>query len=248
VNVLSLFSGIGGLELGLERAGMTVVGQVEKDPYNLRVLEKNYPGVAKHDDVLTAIDWWRSQRRPPVHLIALGFPCQPVSLAGRGLAQNDERWLWPAGADVIAELRPDWVVWENVPGLLTRGLDIVHGDLVRLGYRHRVGWASACSVGAPHMRRRLLGVAHASSVGWGERRPRGPVGEAADWGDEPAQGMGSNAAVRAASHWATEPGVARLVDGPADELAQRATGNAVVPQVGEYIGRLIMNCEAQGAA
>lgn len=131
MNVLSLFAGIGGLDLGLERAGMTVVGQVEIDPYRRAVLAKHWPEVPRHDDVETAIAWWRSARRPRVDVVAGGFPCQPVSQAGPRRAQMDERWLWPAMASVVADLRPEWVVWENVPGLLTGGLDIVHRGLVR---------------------------------------------------------------------------------------------------------------------
>jgi len=165
VNVLELFAGIGGLGLGLERAGMTVVGQVEIDPFCQRVLAKHWPEVSRHDDVHTATTWWHSRPRPHVDLVAGGFPCQPASEAGPRLGTDDPRWLWPAMADAVADLRPEWVVWENVPGLLTRGLDIVHADLVRLGYRHRVGWATACAVGAPHTRKRLFGVAHTDPAG-----------------------------------------------------------------------------------
>jgi hypothetical protein len=112
VNVLSLFAGIGGLELGLERAGMTVVGQVELDPFCRRVLAKHWPEVPRHDDVRTCVDWWRREPRPPVHVVAGGFPCQPVSEAGRKLAQADARWLWPEMAKVIRAIRPVWVIGE----------------------------------------------------------------------------------------------------------------------------------------
>jgi DNA (cytosine-5)-methyltransferase 1 len=95
VNVLSLFAGIGGLDLGLERAGMTVVGQVEIDPWCRAVLAKHWPEVPRHDDVRTCVDWWLGEPRPAVDVICGGFPCQPVSVAGRRRAQDDERWLWP---------------------------------------------------------------------------------------------------------------------------------------------------------
>jgi len=154
VNVLSLFSGIGGLELGLERAGMTVVGQVEIDPWCRKVLAKHWPEVPRHDDVRTCVDWWRSEPRPAVHVVAGGFPCQPASSAGLRLAQDDERWLWPAMARVVRELRPEYVVLENVVGLLDRGFDEVLGSLASLGFdaewSRRAPWvhhihASACS-------------------------------------------------------------------------------------------------------
>ena len=97
-NVLELFAGIGGLCLGLERAGMTAVGQVELDPFCRRVLNKHWPEVPKHDDVKTTVKWWLSEPRPPVHVIAGGYPCQPESLAGKRLGITDERWLWPCWA------------------------------------------------------------------------------------------------------------------------------------------------------
>lgn len=173
MNVSSLFAGIGGLDLGLERAGMTIVGQVELDEFRQRVLAKHWPEVPRYGDVRTCVGWWRSEQRSRVDLIAGGFPCQPVSEAGQRLGAVDERWLWPPMASVIEALRPTWVLWENVPGLRTTGLRIVHADLVRLGYRHRVGWASVCSVGAPHPRRRLFGVSHTARVGRspGRREP-----------------------------------------------------------------------------
>lgn len=245
MNVLSLFSGIAGLDLGLERAGMTIVGQVEKDPFCRRVLTRHYPKVPQHDDVRTAVEWWRSEQRPDVGLVAAGFPCQPVSLAGLGLAQDDHRWLWGTARDVIAQLRPEWVVWENVPGLRTRGLAIVHADLVRLGYHHRVGRIRACEVGATHPRARLLGVAHAPGNGRGTRWPGGSTGQASNGGYQPPKGVaGRGTAARPGTgHWASESGMDRLVDGLPREMVEqhlRAYGNAVVPQVAEHIGRLVM--------
>lgn len=237
VNVLSLFSGIGGLELGLERAGMTVVGQVEIDPYCQQVLERHWPEVPRHDDVRTAVQWWRSQPRPHVHAVAGGFPCQPASAQGLRLGPDDPRWLWPAMADVIADLRPEWVIWENVPGLLTRGLEHVHADLVRLGYRHRVGRTTACAMGAPHMRRRLFGVAHrASDHGQQPLHLSPPV---------PSRCAGAGAAGGDARghRWLPEPDVGRVAHGLPKRLvapALRALGNAVVPAAAEHIGRLIL--------
>src|SRR5690606_23421248 len=83
LNILSLFAGVGGLELGLEWAGMRTVGQVEIDPYCQRVLAHHWPDVPRHDDVNTAPHWWRSEPRPPVDVVCGGFPCQPFSLAGK---------------------------------------------------------------------------------------------------------------------------------------------------------------------
>lgn len=213
---------------------MTVVGQVEIDPFCRRVLAKHWPEVPRHDDVRTCVEWWRSERRPPVHVVAGGFPCQPASEAGLGLGPADARWLWPLMAEVVAALQPAWVVWENVPGLLARGLDIVHRDLVRLGYRHRVGWSSACAVGAPHPRRRLFGMAHAVGQGCQARRAPDGHGDVAS-----ATRVGSESS--GAAWWSVEPGLGRVAYGvPNGVDRRRSLGNAVVPNAAEHLGRLIV--------
>lgn len=150
----SMFSGIGGIDLGLERAGWRCAWQAEIDPEANRILERRFPDVPRYGDI-RLVDW-RSVER--VDAIVGGFPCQPVSVAGRGLAQADPRWLWPAFADVIALLRPRLVLVENVPGLLQRGLGDVLGDLVRLGYDAERDRLAALDVGAPHLRNRLFVV------------------------------------------------------------------------------------------
>ncbi|MEV0396858.1 DNA cytosine methyltransferase [Polymorphospora rubra] len=242
MNVLSLFAGIGGLELGLERAGMTVVGQVEIDPFCRRVLAAHWPEVPRHDDVRTAVPWWRSRPRPAVHVVAGGFPCQPVSSAGRRLAQADPRWLWNPMAGIIADLRPEWVVAENVPGLRTRGLATVLADLARLGYAARAGYISACEMGAPHPRKRLFVLAHPESRGRCPWRPQpGRTGQA------DSSGVATQSPRR--HRWDAEPDVGRMAHGvPAGVDRRRALGNAVVPDVAEHIGRLITSGTASATA
>lgn len=236
MNVLSLFSGIGGLELGLERAGMRVVGQVERDPFCLAVLARHWPQVPRHDEVTTTVAWWTGQEgRPHVDLVAGGFPCQPASTAGRRLGTADQRWLWPAMAEVIAALRPAWVLAENVPGLRTRGLAVVLTDLDRLGYTARAGVVGACEVGAPHPRTRLFTLAHTAGQGrcpW--RAERAGAGTAQSQQQDRTQPARSG-------WWTHEPPVDRVAYGiPARVDRARALGNAVVPQVAEHIGRLIL--------
>ncbi len=165
-NVLSLFSGIGGLrrlDLGLERAGMTITGQVEIDPWCRSILARHWPEVPRHDDVRTAADWWGDRAAPD--LVAGGFPCQPVSSAGKRLAQADSRWLWPAFAQVIRHLGPRLVLVENVPGLLVRGMGDVLGDLASLGYDAEWDCVPAAFVGAPHIRNRVWIVAYPQRSG-----------------------------------------------------------------------------------
>src|SRR3954467_11066912 len=118
LSYLSLFSGVGGLDLGLDRAGWTCVGQVELDPYCRTVLDRHWPGVPKHDDVRTAPDWWGTRPRPAVRLVAGGFPCQPFSQAGRRHGTGDARWGWPWFRACVRAVRPDYVLVENVPALL----------------------------------------------------------------------------------------------------------------------------------
>lgn len=152
----SLFSGIGGLELGLERSGLCRVSwQAEIDPWCRSVLAKHWPEAERFDDVRSVTRATAS----PVDVLCGGFPCQPVSLAGKRKAQGDERWLWPEFARVIGELRPAIVVAENVLGLRTAGLVDVLRDLAALGYDAEWSDLWAYEVGAPHGRRRLFLVA-----------------------------------------------------------------------------------------
>lgn len=157
MRVGSLFSGIGGLEFGLERAGMEVAWQVEADPYCQAILNKHWPEVPTHDDVYEV----SGESLDPVDLICGGFPCQPISAAGRRQAQADPRWLWPQFARLVDELRPRYVLVENVPGLwsTTGGAEVV-SDLATLGYDCRWDRLFAASVGAPHLRERVFIVAY----------------------------------------------------------------------------------------
>ena len=183
LTVGSLFSGIGGLDLGLERAGMRVIWQSEIDPYACRVLAKHWPGVPNLGDVST-IDWG-SIERPD--LIGGGYPCQPFSLAGSRRGADDPRHLWPHFARSLRLLRPRFALLENVPGHLSLGFGDVLADLAELGYGAEWECIPAAAVGAPHLRWRVFVVAYADSWGHRERgeRDRRPVGaEQASRGDE----------------------------------------------------------------
>jgi DNA (cytosine-5)-methyltransferase 1 len=167
---LSLFSGIGGIDLAAEWAGFTTVGQCEWADYPYKVLCKHWPDVPKWRDVrdVTA-DSVRAAGIERIDLLSGGFPCQPHSVAGKRRASDDERDLWPELARVIGELKPRWFLGENVPGLLSseagRFFGRVLRDLAALGYR--VGWCvyGAKDVGAPHRRDRVFIVAYSESDG-----------------------------------------------------------------------------------
>ena len=160
LTVGSLFAGVGGLDLGLERAGMRVRWQVENDPYCIRVLAKHWPDVQRYGDI-RGIEWSEVE---PVDLICGGFPCQPVSVAGARKGDKDDRWLWPEFLRALREVRPRYALVENVPGLLStddgrlaRG---VKGDLAEQGYDSEGGCVSAADVGAPHLRKRVFIIAY----------------------------------------------------------------------------------------
>jgi DNA (cytosine-5)-methyltransferase 1 len=158
-----LFSGIGGLELGLERAGFDIVWHAETDPYASKVLAKHWPHVPNLGDI-TQIDW-SSVERPD--LVCGGYPCQPFSLASAGRRQgaDDPRHLWPHMARCLRLLRPRWALLENVPGHLSLGFDTVIADLAALGYDTEWECLPAAAVGAPHLRWRVFVVAHADGNG-----------------------------------------------------------------------------------
>jgi DNA (cytosine-5)-methyltransferase 1 len=156
VRVLSLFSGIGGMDLGLERAGMKVVYHSEIDPYACRVLKKHWPDVPNLGDV-KLIKW---KELDHVDVIAGGYPCQPFSTAGKRKGKEDPRHLWPYVFDAIRELRPRYALMENVRGHLTLGFGDVLADLASCGYSAEWQIIPASSLGAPHRRDRLFFVAY----------------------------------------------------------------------------------------
>ena len=159
LRVLDLFSGIGGFSLGLERAGMRTVAFCEIDPYCRAVLRKHWPGVPIFEDVRNL----RAEHVGPVDLICGGFPCQDISTAGRGAGLAGERsGLWSEYRRLIEEIRPAWVVIENVSALRSRGLDQVLGEISALGYDAEWHCIPASAVGAPHRRDRVWIVAHAN--------------------------------------------------------------------------------------
>jgi DNA (cytosine-5)-methyltransferase 1 len=307
VNVGSLFSGIGGFDLGLERAGMRTVWFCEQDPFCQRVLAKHWPGVPCHPDVCSLVaDTGGAGRRqdlrgahgdegqdaggrakdpnladggsqgagggevlpvpvPPVDVLCGGFPCQDLSYAGRGAGIDGARsGLWGEFARLVRELRPRYVIVENVPALLTRGLGRVLADLAACGYDAEWDCVPASAVGAPHRRDRVWLVAYpngagepSESVDAGPGRgfvvPGGPVadsevesvGAGLREGEPAGLGWGRLGDQRGSDNpWRVEPNVGRVADGVPDRVDRlRSLGNALVPQVAEWIGRRIVEWE-----
>ena len=170
---LSLCSGVGGLDLAAEWAGFKTIGQCEINPYASKVLAKNFIGVKNYGDIRTITAKLLAADRigtGEITVISAGIPCQPYSLAGKGLGDCDERDLEQEFVRVVGELRPKWLVVENTPGLFARKnqqyFNRILQDISALGYS--VGWGmwGACDVGALHRRERIFIIAHAI----GERR------------------------------------------------------------------------------
>ena len=215
IRIGSLFAGIGGLELGLE-AGLAATGweaetvwQVEQNEYCRAVLARHWPGAVRYDDVrdigISSV--------PPVDLLCGGFPCQDLSVAGKGAGlEGAKSGLFWEMARIVCEIQPRLWIMENVPAITFRGLGDVLGEVARLGYAARWGVLSAEDVGAPHLRRRWFCVAwrpgevgHSESVysyAGGDHRTEGP-GQVSEFGspDRPAEvahpgGPGSQGPIR----------------------------------------------------
>jgi DNA (cytosine-5)-methyltransferase 1 len=305
LTVGSLFSGIGGFDLGFERAGMRTVWFCEQDPFCQRVLAKHWPGVPVHPDVRALVADTDSGRLalggqrnggsaesrleaprghdadgrdadaellpvpvPYVDVLCGGFPCQDISVAGRGEGIDGARsGLWAEYARLIRELRPRYVVVENVAALLARGMERVLGDLAACGYDAEWDCVPASAVGAPHRRDRVWLVAYpardlparsASARTFGERVGAGGQ-RSGDVADAAGEGRGSARPVRPAEAggagpfgeparsgwWLAEPDVGRVAHGvPARVDRLRSLGNALVPQIAEWIGHRIVALES----
>jgi len=236
----SLFSGIGGLELGLEWAGVGhTVWQVESDAYCRGVLEQHWPNAQRFPDVRDV----GARNLATVDVICGGFPCQDIAYCGLNAGLSGARsGLWWEFARIIGEMGPEFVVVENVAALLTRGLGEVLGTLTDLGYDAEWSTLSACAVGAPHVRRRLFVLAYANRFdGWqGLRDLQERAGRTL-----PPRDHAPCSRADWSARMANPSALYRGADGlPFGMERNRAIGNAVVPQCAEIVGRRLMEIAA----
>jgi DNA (cytosine-5)-methyltransferase 1 len=248
---VDLFAGIGGFSLGLERAGMVCVGQVEIDGFCNKVLEKHWPNVKRRCDIREVA----GDEFGTIELICGGVPCQPASYAGRRRGVQDDRWLWPEAFRILRNVKPTWCLFENVRGLtsLEQGMvfDSLLTELEIIGYEVQTFIIPACGVDAPHRRDRvwIIGraVSNADPAGQPNRSEqyRG-TSASVEAGIVGAGGCGIVSCDTTAGcwQWPAEPPVCRVVDGVPNRVDRlKALGNAVVPQVVTEIGRAIMQAE-----
>jgi len=275
LTVGSLFSGIGGFDLGLERAGMKVIWQSEIDQFACKVLKKHWPSVPNLGDI-TKIDWTKIERPD---IVCGGYPCQPFSVAGRRGGENDPRHLWPAMHNAICQLRPKYAIMENVRGHLSLGFGRVLGDLAEIGYDTEWQVIPAAAVGAPHKRDRVFIVAYPNNTG--SRTPKRRIDDngsaqikkgsniaqsesgrhganVADTDGEQLGQRGRTKDIRSKNRvwsdngrrettdgfrqwWEVEPDVGRVANGIPDRVDRlKGLGNAIVPQVAELVGALVL--------
>ena len=257
MNFGSLFSGIGGIDLGLERAGMACCWQVDNDDFCLKVLNKRWPNVPKYGDIRDV----GKENLETVDLIAGGFPCQPFSVAGKRRGTKDDRHLWPEMLRVISELKPTWVLGENVPGIIPLFLDQAISDLEAEVYTCTPIVLPACAFDAPHERSRVFIIAYSTSgtcnmdelsrkEGFDISRisPGGIITNSDSKGlqGESIREIQNIQPTKRNSeyYWeplTVEPTIRGMDDGVPDRVDRsRMLGEAVVPQVAEFIGRIIM--------
>jgi DNA (cytosine-5)-methyltransferase 1 len=288
----SLFSGIGGFDLGFERAGIKTLWQVEIDGYANKILERHFPNAVRFYDIRKV----GKQNLASVDIVSGGFPCQDISNAGKRTGIEGARsGLWREMHRIVCELRPKYVVVENVAALLNRGMGRVFGDLAAIGYDAEWQSIRASDVGAPHRRERIWIVAYSRNVrcnaGGSEQSLQrigthgetqdvaNPIGsrqglhfneecetktdirEASDAescsktaagakNDERCESQAGNwrqvfagrsPEIRCSEWWSVEPDVGRVAHGiPFRVDRLKGLGNAIVPQIAEWIGRRII--------
>ena len=268
---LDLFSGIGGFSLGLEATGgFETVAFCDYDSYCQKILRKHWPWVTIYDDIKELNhEKLNSNGHTKIDIVTGGYPCQPFSVAGRQQGEKDPRHVWPEYFRLIKELRPTWVIGENVSGHVKLGLDTVLENLESEGYSARTFSISASSIGANHQRERIWIVAN-SGCSWGagsefQRKNENEIkkenanqferSSSSSQSDmvysdserlEKWESIGENFSQEyqtliGADWWSIEPDVGRVANGVPKRVDRlKSLGNSLVPHIPYYIGMSIL--------
>jgi DNA (cytosine-5)-methyltransferase 1 len=240
IRIGSLFSGVGGFELGIERAipNAHTIWQVEQDTFCQSILRKHWPNATIYDDVRTV----GAHNLQPIDILIGGFPCQDISTAGkqRGIINGTRSGLWWEMHRLVLELRPRIIIMENVANIIRLGGTDVVGSLANIGYDCEWSVISARQFGAPHMRKRWFCVAY-PNVSRCKKRNEPIMLEQSGGSRSGDRKIGG---VHIRNYWKEEthpPRLCNVDDGIPDRLAKlKALGNAIVPQCSEYIGKLVL--------
>lgn len=234
MNFIDLFAGIGGFSLGLERAGMTCIGQVEIDEFCNKVLQKHWPLVKRVGDIHDVT----KESFGSARLICAGYPCQPDSSAGKRRGTGDDRWLWPEVVRILKLYKPDWFVGENVINHENMGLRVVISDLERIGYKVRPFVIPNAAFGLQTLERHIWITAASTRIRFEgcEEKSNKDFGSAWKF-----QGTDQGARHR---WYLPESRVCRTHKGVSDWVDRiKALGNAIPPQGAEIIGKAILETD-----
>lgn len=245
MKVGGLFSGIGGFELGLSRAGFEISWMVEIDEFCRKVLKKHAPKYWPNARILEDVTKVGKEQLAAVDLICGGFPCQPFSQAGKRRGKEDDRYLWPEMLRIIRELKPRWIIGENVAGFINMELENAFTDLEAEGYKVEAFVLPANAIGAPHKRDRIWIVAYTYKIRNDKCFPQSNLEESLtshnfkQWDRWTSENNGH-------FWWESFSDFLRVDDGLSAKLDKSrigALGNAVVPQIPEILGRFILEIE-----
>lgn len=257
----SLFSGIGGFDLAAESVGCTNIFQVENDPWCQEILKKNFPNVARYGDITQFNAKFYANK---IDILTGGFPCQPFSIAGKQKGKGDNRYLWPEMLRVIKDIKPKFIVGENVFGIIKLALDQVLSDLENIGYATETFVIPACAQNAPHRRDRVWIIAYQKTIQNKLIRHFNSIEKGARSKDSKALVLSNTTcqrwqkrqlasindtslryyrgASKGRNYWQSEPSMGRVLDGVSNRLDRiKGLGNAIVPQVAEEIIKVIVD-------
>jgi DNA (cytosine-5)-methyltransferase 1 len=250
LKMLSLFRGIGGIDLAAQWAGIETVAFCEIEPFCQKVLKKHWTGIPIFDDIRTlSKEVLEDAGITGIDIVAGGYPCQPYSYAGQRKGEDDDRALWPYMFDIVSELRANWFIGENVVGHISMGIDAVLSDLESIGYAAQPFVIPAASVGYSDERYRVFTVVHLGSQGLEDRINTGKNKENATTICQGVRPTFVSPVVISRNEWQYKSLLGRGVYGVTNRMDRiRALGNVVKPAQIYPIFAAIAEIERMGTA